>query len=137
MKKGTYLTFFSTLVLVLGLSAQNMQSIDTIKPPAAYDNIYVRPLYSDSLVSSFVIFIKMAVKPHKHVTHTETVYVLEGEGMMKMNGKIINVKKGDMVFIPKNTEHALAVTSLTPMKVLSIQAPDFDGKDRVMTEDKK
>ena len=38
--------------------AQSYQSADTIKAPADLQNIYSRQLYSDSLVSSFIIFIK-------------------------------------------------------------------------------
>lgn len=113
--------------------AQTNQSLDTIKAPAVYENIYSRAIGSDSLASSFVIFIKKEVKKHKHVYHSEHVYVLEGEGEMLVGEKTFKIKKGDVVFIPKNTPHALKVTS-SPVKVLSIQAPFFDGKDRVFVE---
>jgi len=114
--------------------SQNYQSLDTIKAYGDYENIYSRKLYSDSLVSSFVIFIKKEVKAHKHISHSEHVYVLDGEGEMMVGTKTIKVKKGDMIFIPKGTMHSLKVTSSTPVKVISVQAPVFDGKDRVMAE---
>jgi mannose-6-phosphate isomerase-like protein (cupin superfamily) len=81
-----------------------------------------------------VLFIKKEVKKHKHVTHTEQVYILDGEGEMMVGDKKMKVKKGDIVLIPKNTFHSLKVTSPTPMKVLSVQSPIFDGKDRVLSE---
>jgi mannose-6-phosphate isomerase-like protein (cupin superfamily) len=115
-------------------AGQNIQSLDTLRPPASYENIYNRPLYSDSLASSFVIFIKKEVKTHKHVTHSEHVYILDGEGEMTIGDKKLKIKKGDIVFIPKNTFHSLKVLSATPVKVISIQAPMFDGKDRLMAE---
>ena len=122
--------------------SQNFQSLDTVKAYGDYENIYLRKLNSDSLVSSFVIFIKKEVKAHKHVTHSEHVYILEGEGEMTVGdvsalfntSKKFTVKKGDMIFIPKGTVHSLTVTSKSPMKVLSVQAPMFDGKDRVIVE---
>jgi mannose-6-phosphate isomerase-like protein (cupin superfamily) len=117
--------------------AQNFQSVDTVKAPADYENIYLRKLYSDSLVSSFVIYVKKEVKAHRHVTHSEHVYVLEGEGEMSVGDKKFPVKKGSMVFVPRNTVHSLRVTSKDPVKVISVQAPMFDGKDRVMVEDPK
>lgn len=120
--------------VLLPAMGQNMQAIDTIKPPSVYENIYSRPVYSDSLVSSFVIFIKKEVKLHIHVTHTEQVLVLDGNGEMTVGDKKFTIKKGDIIFVPKNTPHGLKVTSDTPVKVLSIQAPKFDGKDRVMVE---
>ncbi len=125
----------SLLIPALSLKAQGLHSsLDTIKPPASYENIYSRPIGSDSLASSFVIFVKKEVKVHKHVTHTEHVYILEGEGEMMLNYKKLKVKKGDIVFIPKNTVHSLKVTSSKPCKVLSVQSPMFDGKDRVFVD---
>ncbi|HEY0029325.1 MAG TPA: cupin domain-containing protein [Bacteroidia bacterium] len=128
--KHLFLLFF---LLPLFASAQN-QSLDTIKAPAVYDNIYSRAIASDSLSSSFVIFIKKEVKKHKHVSHTEHVYILDGEGEMLLGDKTIKVKKGDMIFIPKNTVHSLKVTSVFPVKVLSVQSPNFDGKDRIFID---
>lgn len=109
-------------------------SLDTIKPPAAYENIYSRPLYHDSLLSGFIIFIKKEVRLHKHIHHSEQVIVIEGEGKMQLGEKNITIKKGDVIVIPKNTPHALTVTSKNPMKVVSTQSPYFDGKDRIMIE---
>ncbi len=132
MKKITcILSFFAILSFC---DAQNFQSLDTVHAPDYYENIYTRTLNSDSLVSSFVIFVKKEVKAHKHVTHSEHVYVLEGEGEMMVGEKKRNIKKGDLIFIPKGTVHSLKVTSSSPVKVISIQAPVFDGKDRVMVE---
>ena len=128
---------FLLLVSAVLCRAQNFQSLDTVKAYGNYENIYLRKLNSDSLVSSFVIFIKKEVKEHKHVTHSEHVYVLEGEGEMSAGEKKFKVKKGDMIFIPKNTFHALKVTSATPVKVLSIQTPMFDGTDRVLMDKSK
>ena len=129
-----HFALFLLLLFPLLTMAQNFQSADTIQPPANYDNIYLRPLYSDSLVSSFVIFVKKEVKKHKHVFHAEHVYVLDGEGEMLIGEKTMKIKKGDILFIPKNTPHSLKVTSAGPVKVISVQAPNFDGKDRVMVE---
>ncbi len=124
------------LLLIVPLFAigQNSQAWDTIKAPSEFENIYSRTLYSDSLSSSFVIFIKKEVKKHKHQFHTEHVYILEGEGEMLLGEKQLNIKRGDILFIPKNTIHSLKVTSKEPVKVLSIQSPYFDGKDRILIE---
>ena len=35
------------------------------------------------------------------------------------------------ITIPKNTWHYAKTTSKEPLKVISIQAPNFDGKDRI------
>ena len=48
--------------------------------------------------------------------------------------KVFEIKKGDVVFIPKNTAHAVKSTGKQPLKVLSVQSPNFDGKDRIFIE---
>jgi mannose-6-phosphate isomerase-like protein (cupin superfamily) len=129
MKKLLLLLF----ILPLYTKAQH-RSLDTIKAPTAYDNIYSFPVSSDSLSSSFVIFIKKEVKKHKHISHSEHVYVLEGEGEMLLGDKTFRIKKGDVIFIPMNTPHAVKTTSVSPVKVLSVQSPYFDGKDRILID---
>lgn len=134
MGKKLFLLLLLLLIVPLFAIGQNSQAWDTIKAPSEYDNIYSRALYSDSLSSSFILFIKKEVKKHKHQFHTEHVYILEGEGEMLLGEKQLKVKRGDILFIPKNTTHSLKVTSKEAVKVLSVQSPYFDGKDRVLIE---
>lgn len=53
---------------------------------------------------------------------------------MTLNGTEYKIKAGDYFFIPKGSLHYVKVTSAMPLKVLSIQSPFFDGKDRVFVE---
>lgn len=92
---------------------------------------HIKKLFSDINASNFLIFIKKEVKMHKHITHSETIFVLEGTGVMQLGNEKINVKQGDLIFVPENTPHAVKVTSKLPLKVISNQAPEFDGTDRV------
>jgi mannose-6-phosphate isomerase-like protein (cupin superfamily) len=122
--------------LIDDVKADPWQSLDTVRAIGPYDNIYSRALYSDSLSSSFAIFIKNEVKEHKHEKHSENIVVLDGEAVMKVDGKSFKIKKGDLIFVPKNTWHYVKVTSKIPLKVVSIQSPNFDGKDRIFKENK-
>lgn len=114
---------------------QNAKDVNTLQPTEDYENVWVQKLYSDTEVSSFLIWVKKEVKPHKHINHAEHVQVLEGEGIMKVGDKTINVKPGMLIFIPKNTVHSVKVTSNVALKVISYQAPEFKGKDRVYVEE--
>jgi mannose-6-phosphate isomerase-like protein (cupin superfamily) len=78
--------------------------------------------------------VKKEVKKHKHTIHSEHVYILDGEGIMLLGEKKFPVKKGMMIFIPMNIIHEVKVTSVSPLKVLSIQSPEFDGKDRILID---
>lgn len=146
----SYLSIFSlTFLFILAsnstLNAQNESNfracgfnsfplLDTISAPKDYDNIAIKSLCSDSLASSYVIWIKEGVKAHKHIEHSETIVVIDGTAEMRLNDEWYSISKGMYIFIPFNSVHAVRVTSDEPLKVLSIQAPEFKGKDRVFVE---
>lgn len=111
--------------------AQGVTPTDTIQAPSG-DKNFVKSLYSDSLSSSFVIVIPKEVKLHYHANHTEQVVVVSGEANMMLGDQKMHIKQGDVVFIPKGTPHSVEVTSSVPLKVISIQAPYFDGSDRIL-----
>ena len=131
MKKYSVLVLF--LLMNIFLFGQNV-SLDSLvnlenKP------VFVKNLSNDSLISSFYIEIQHKVAKHKHLAHSESIYVIDGEANMFLGEKEFVVRKGDFVFIPKNTPHSVKVISNVPLKVLSVQAPFFDGKDRVLLEE--
>jgi len=126
--------FLPLLLCNLATQVQAKHQLDDIKPPAQFDNIYVKPLGSNQHASEFVIFVKNAVKPHYHQHHTELVYILSGSGVMQLNDKTIKVSTGDFIRIEPGAVHSVKVTSTHPLKALSIQTPEFKGKDRIFTE---
>ena len=119
-------------ILCSNLTAQNILNTEALEP--GNTNITNKSLFSDSLASSFCIIIKSEVKAHKHLKHSEHVVVQSGEGVMKIDDKEFIIKPGDVIFIPKNTVHSVIVKGKKPLKVLSIQSPNFNGDDRVMME---
>lgn len=128
------------LIITLLLStivgvAQEKQSLETIEPEVAYENIHVEPIYENEYASYYVIWIKQNVKSHKHIEHTESITVIEGTAIMMIGEKQLEIKKGDFFIIPKDTFHSLIVTSEIPVKVLSVQMPKFNKEDRVFEED--
>jgi mannose-6-phosphate isomerase-like protein (cupin superfamily) len=135
MRKAIVLITISFLLSTLFVSAQNVQNLPALKQKQPYDNVAMQVLKTDSTFTSTVIWIKQEVKPHYHASHTEQVYVIEGTGQMLVGNDHFDIGPGDLITIPKGTIHALRVTSKDkPMKVLSIQTPQFDGSDRVMVE---
>jgi mannose-6-phosphate isomerase-like protein (cupin superfamily) len=133
LKKGSLLFVF-LVSIVFSVQAQSNWNVDTIQVRESYDNVLIKKLNSDKNSSTFLIFIKKEVKLHKHISHSETIYVVEGSGDMVLGDKKIAIKKGDVIFIPENTPHSVFVTSEKPLKVISNQAPEFDGKDRIFIE---
>lgn len=93
--------------------------------------VYVEKLASDPLVSSFIIEIEKEVAMHFHKQHSEHVYVISGAGMLTLDNETYTIEAGNLIYIPPATLHSVVVTSEEPMRVISIQAPEFSGRDRV------
>jgi quercetin dioxygenase-like cupin family protein len=129
-----------TTILVLILipfyfkSQQIITSVNEIYPDKEFENIHVKKISSDSSSSTFAIWIKQKVKLHKHVYHTENVIIDEGFGEFQINDSIYKVTAGDLIIIPKNTWHGVIVNSKSTMKVISVQSPEYFGKDRIFKE---
>lgn len=126
----TFVLFVPVISFIPAAQAERL-NLSEITLPEDTENIYVKKIASDANSSDFVIFIKKQVPLHKHLTHTETIFVLEGRGMFQQGEKKIEIGPGDYLRIPENTPHAVTVLSAEPLKVLSVQAPEFLGKDRV------
>ncbi|MAZ71177.1 cupin domain-containing protein [Porticoccus sp.] len=129
--------FLFILVLVLlSITQANASklSITDIHPPENLVNIYVEKLSSDQHASDFIVFVKQFVPLHKHLRHTETIYILDGTGLMRLGDEEFVVGPGDFIKVPEGTPHGVKTTSTSPLKALSVQAPEFLGDDRVFLE---
>jgi quercetin dioxygenase-like cupin family protein len=135
MKRST-LTFLALAIIGLnGLFSQNSyhSAAKALQPDKPFDNVLVTRLYGDAHASGFVIWVKERVPLHKHAGHSETVFIIEGKGEMQLGDQRLTVRKGDILFIPAGTPHAVDVRGGV-LKVMSIQAPEFDGTDRILLE---
>jgi len=131
-KKGLATALICAGMLTTGIAQAERQSVDAIKAPADLENVHVVKLNTDARSTDFVIFVKKKVPLHKHEFHTETLYVLEGTGDFTLGKDMLQIAAGDYIRVPEGTPHAVTVTSDIPLKVISVQAPEFLGKDRVM-----
>ena len=59
---------------------------------------------------------------HRHPEADETVYVLDGEIVVQIDGEQTPVGAGGMTFTPRGTPHAFLVVSETA-RILTMQAP--------------
>jgi quercetin dioxygenase-like cupin family protein len=99
-----------------------------------FENIYTEKISEDSLQSTFFIAVKKNVLHHYHKEHSECIVILSGKGEMTLGNQKIKLRKGVQVSIPKNTIHSVAVRGKKPLRVISIQSPMFDVKDRHFVE---
>jgi quercetin dioxygenase-like cupin family protein len=123
------------LLSVAPIFGQAQFSFNELFPEDDYENISVKKLYGDSLATGFLIWVKDTVASHSHNWHSESIVVIDGSARMYMDDTIQDINAGDVLFIPKQTWHAVKVTSDEPLKVLSVQSPGFYGKDREFKDD--
>lgn len=114
--------------------AQQVLKLDSFALDTSSEGVYVMPVYEDSLCSSFLVRISDVVPLHMHRWHTEHVTVLEGTGELRLGEGVHTIGPGDVVVIPMGTPHAVRSTGDLPLRVLSVQSPRWDTRDRVPLE---
>jgi mannose-6-phosphate isomerase-like protein (cupin superfamily) len=67
------------------------------------------------------------VKLHKHKVQEQAYHVLEGEGLMEIDGERHVVRKHDVIFLPPGIEHAISNTGLVDLVFLVVTSPPSDG----------
>ena len=66
------------------------------------------------------------VAPHTHKIQEQVYHVLDGEGMMEIDGERRVVRRHDVVFIPPGVEHALYNSDLVHLVFLVVTTPVSD-----------
>jgi mannose-6-phosphate isomerase-like protein (cupin superfamily) len=67
------------------------------------------------------------VKLHKHKVQEQVYHVLEGEGLMEIDGERRVVRRHDVIFLPPGVEHAISNTGLVDLVFLVVTSPPSDG----------
>ena len=100
------------------------------EPPAhyggAFSKLLVRPESCGSKSIDYRISVyqpRAYVALHKHRIQEQVYHVLEGEGLMELDGKKQVVRKDDVIFIPPGVEHAIYNTGMTDIKFVVVTSP--------------
>ena len=100
------------------------------EPPAhyggAYSKMLVRPEPCGSKQLDYRISVyqpRAYVALHRHRIQEQVYHVLEGEGLMEMDGSRTVVRKDDVIFIPPGVEHAIYNTGMTDLRFIVVTSP--------------
>ena len=63
---------------------------------------------------------------HKHKVQEQVYHVLDGEGLMEIDGKPHVVRKHDVIFLPPGVEHSINNTGLVDLIFLVVASPVTD-----------
>ena len=66
------------------------------------------------------------VKLHRHKVQEQVYHVLEGEGLMQIDGNDRVVRNGDYIFLPPGVDHSISNTGLTDLIFLAVTSPVSD-----------
>jgi mannose-6-phosphate isomerase-like protein (cupin superfamily) len=69
---------------------------------------------------------KAFVEKHSHKVQEQVYHVIEGEGLMHVDGKDHVVRKHDFIFLPPGSVHAISNTGLVDLVFLVVTSPVTD-----------
>lgn len=115
-----------------GATIRNIAEVLWETPPAHYDAHSkmlvtpetVRSTRLDHRISSYQP--KGYVAPHRHKVQEQIYHVLDGEGLMEIDGERTVVRTQDVIHIPPGVEHAIYNTGLKDLVFLVITTPPTD-----------
>lgn len=67
------------------------------------------------------------VELHSHEIQEQVYHVLEGEGLMNIDGKPHVVRKHDVIFLPPGIKHDIANTGLVDLVFIVVTSPVRDA----------
>ena len=114
-------------------SIRNIAEVPWEEPPAhhggALSKMLIRPETTGSrrIDHRISCYQPMAhVAPHAHKVQEQVYHVLEGEGLMEIEGERRVVRRHDVIFLPPGALHAITNSGLTDLVFLVITSPPDD-----------
>lgn len=89
----------------------------------------IRQLYSSRHLTIAHVEVVGVAKKHSHLIMEEIYYVTKGSGELVLGDKVLKIKEGDTIPIPKNTAHQLRTVDGKPFDIIFVTYPRFDLSD--------
>jgi quercetin dioxygenase-like cupin family protein len=104
--------------------------------PAPNENIKVVPLFRNARSSNLLVQVRDREPLHRHIDSDITVFLLRGEGDMRIGKETRPVKAGDVIHLERGVIHAYINRGTEPAAALVVYSPAPGPKDRVLVEEK-
>ena len=69
---------------------------------------------------------------HFHRDREEVIIVQSGRAETRVGDRTFVTQEGDIILVPKGTVHSVRALGDQPVRGISVFAPAFDGKDRII-----
>lgn len=70
------------------------------------------------------------VEPHAHRVQEQIYHVLEGEGLLELEGERVVLRRHDVVYLPPGVRHGFENTGLGDLVFLVVTSPVADEEPR-------
>ena len=75
-----------------------------------------------------------STQEHYHVVTEEIYFITEGQGRIRIEDEVREVKSGDAIAIPPGHKHKLWNTGNAILRLLCCCAPAYEHEDTIITE---
>jgi quercetin dioxygenase-like cupin family protein len=100
-------------------------------PPLPADaNIVPTAVAQAEHASLSLVQIRDRETPHVHSRYDLAVTLLDGEGVLWLDGVALPMRRGDVAFIPRGTPHHFVNGGDQPARAAVVFAPPFSGPDQ-------
>lgn len=114
-------------------SIRNVVEVPWQQFPDHFGGALSKPLVRPETAGSRLIDYRIScyqpmayVALHTHKVQEQVYHVIEGEGMMEMDGKRQVVRKHDVIYIPPGVKHAISNTGLGDLTFIVATTPADD-----------
>ena len=118
-------------------SAKQLEQLLEQNKPTKDENIKVAPLFRNERSSNILVQVRDREPLHRHIDSDITVFMLRGEGDIRLGKETRPVKAGDVIHIERGAVHAYINRGPEPAAALVVYSPAPGPKDRVLVEEKK
>lgn len=116
-----------------GALVRNIAEVPWQQFPGHFGGALSKPLVRPETAASRLMDYRIScyqpmayVQLHAHKVQEQVYHVLEGEGLMEMDGKRVVVRRHDVIFIPPGVEHGIVNTGLTDLTFIVVTTPIDD-----------
>ena len=93
---------------------------------------------NDSLALNFSLahaYLKVGEQslPHR-LKHSETYYILAGDGEIYLDGKMQPIEKGDIIYVPENVDQYVKNKGKVDLAFLCIVSPPWTPETEIIEE---
>ena len=117
-------------------NARNLDRLLEENKLAGGENIKVVMLSRNTRSANMLVQVRDREPLRRHIDSDITVFLLRGEGDMRIGKETRPVKAGDVIHIERGTIHAYIHRGAEPAAALVVYSPAPGPKDRILVEDK-